>query len=59
MFFPVDTLPEGASDQDVPLLTQCTDTESGGHLCEVMLTNPKQPHSHWISDETIRRHTGA
>lgn len=54
MIFPNATLPEAASEADTPLLTQCAARESGGHLCEVMLTEPDQPHLHWISDETIR-----
>lgn len=38
------------------LLIQCTDTESGGVQCEVLLTSPDEDHSHWISDATIQRH---
>lgn len=43
-------------EEDEPMLTQCTDTESGGVQCEVMLTSPDEEHSHWISEATISRH---
>lgn len=56
MFEANDVLPEDASESDAPLLTQCSARESGGHLCEAVLTDPDQPHEHWISDETIRSH---
>lgn len=38
-----------------PLLTQCTETESGGVRCEAWLTSPDEPHNHFITRITQLR----
>lgn len=41
---------------DTPMLVQCTERESGGVQCEVLLVAPGEEHAHWISEATIQRH---
>lgn len=46
----------GSNEYAQPLLVQCTERESGGVQCEVLLVAPDEEHAHWISQETIDRH---
>lgn len=44
--------------EQLPLLSQCTERESGGTRCEAWLIQPDEPHHHFITEETVRERLG-